>query len=211
MRLFAVQLHIGDLGWRKGPLDKQLGIVRPVDHVDVLVLQLADDAMDAAAFHAHAGAYRVDPVVVGFHGNFGAFAGFADDLLDHDEAVEDLRDFDFQEFGQEQRAGPGQDDHGRIILQFHLLDDSPDILAFFEVVLGDLFGLRKDQFTAFFVEQENLLFPYLVDFRAYDLPHPIAIFLNEDVLFQIADPAGQGLFGSKDSAAAEIKDLHFFI
>ncbi len=77
----------------------------------------ADDAMDTASFHAHACADGVDTVIVGLYGYFGPFSGFADDLLDDDQTVEYLGDFDLQQFGEEQGAGTGQDDDGRIVLQ----------------------------------------------------------------------------------------------
>jgi len=161
--------------------------------------------MDAASLHPYAGPNRVYSVVVGLHRYFCSFAGFADDLFYHDETVEDLGYFYFQEFGKEEGARPVKDDDRGVVLQFHLLYHGPDILAFLEIILRYLFRFRQDQFTTFFVEQQNFFFPYLVDFGAYDLADPFIVFFYKNVLLQIADAAGKGLFCSEDSAAAEIE------
>lgn len=49
-----------------------------------------DDRIDARTLHADACAYRVDTLVGMTHGDLGAFAGDADDLLDGDQSVEDF-------------------------------------------------------------------------------------------------------------------------
>ena len=43
--------------------------------------------MDTASLHPHAGAYGVNPVVIGFHSYLGSFTRITDNLLDHDLAI----------------------------------------------------------------------------------------------------------------------------
>ena len=66
--------------------------------------------MDTGALHTDASANGVDTVVVGFHGDFGFLARFADDLLDGDESVIDFRHFRFEESLQEHLGGTGEGD-----------------------------------------------------------------------------------------------------
>ena len=65
------------LGGAESTLYEELLIGCERYHIDILVLQLAHYAVDAAAFHAHAGADRVDAVVIALHGYLGAFARHA--------------------------------------------------------------------------------------------------------------------------------------
>ena len=81
--------------------DEQLWVVGVVDYIYVLVAELANDAMDARAFHAYACAYRVNAVVIAFHGNLGAFARDAGHGTDADEAVVYFRDFKLEKTAHE--------------------------------------------------------------------------------------------------------------
>ena len=65
--------------------------------------QFTHDAVDAAALHAHAGAYWIDAVVVALHGHLGALTGLAHDALDGDQAVGHFGHLLFKQLGQEFR------------------------------------------------------------------------------------------------------------
>ena len=75
----------------------QLLVVGKVDHVDILVLQFANDTVDTRSFHTHAGTYGVDTVIVRFNSYFGTLARFADDFFDGDQAVEYLGNFQLEQ------------------------------------------------------------------------------------------------------------------
>ena len=66
-------------------------IVGPLDDVDLLAAQLADDRLHAGALHADAGADRIDIALAREHRDLGAVAGLADGAADLDRAVVDLR------------------------------------------------------------------------------------------------------------------------
>ena len=68
-----------------------------LDDVDFFAAQLADDRLHAHAFHADAGADRVDVLVFRHDGNFRALASFAGDGADHDGAVVNFRDFGLEQ------------------------------------------------------------------------------------------------------------------
>ena len=80
--------------------NQQLNIIGVIDDVNILIFQFTNDTMDTASLHPHAGAYRINTVIVGFHGHFRPFTGFTDDLFDHDQSVKNFRYFYFQQFGQ---------------------------------------------------------------------------------------------------------------
>ena len=95
----------GDLGRAQGALDEQDGIAGVVDHVDVLVAQLSNDAMDSRALDAHACAHRVDAVVVALNGNLGALAWLAGHGANHNQAIVYLGHLKLKEAAQELVAG----------------------------------------------------------------------------------------------------------
>ena len=73
------RLHVG----RRQRTDDKLGrILRPQDDVDALAGKLVGHGVDARAAHAHAGADRVDTLVVRLHRDLGARASVARAALD---------------------------------------------------------------------------------------------------------------------------------
>ena len=88
------------------PLDEQLRSSCPLEHVDVLVAELTDNAQDPASLDSDAGSYRVDPLVLGLYRHLCPVTGNADNLLHSDEAVADLRDFLLEKSLQELRSNP---------------------------------------------------------------------------------------------------------
>ena len=203
------QVDAGDPGRVEGAGDHQLGVRGPLDDVDVLVAQLADDAHDAGTLHADAGADRVDAVVIGLHGHLGALARDADDLLHGDQAVVDLRNLHLEELHLEQLleegvGGAGQDDvRRRVVLHLHALDDGADGVVLLEALARDLLGLGHAELVAVLVEDEDLVLPGLVHLAGEDLAHLAGVLLEDIGLLDVHDPALQVLADVQDAAAAE--------
>ena len=73
------------------------GIRLPGNHVNLLSLQFVDNALDAVAPQADAGAYRVNPFLGGVDGNLAAKSGVPRDALDFHRTVIDLRHLNLEE------------------------------------------------------------------------------------------------------------------
>ena len=107
---FLVEHHLGDFGGRQR-IDHEGGdVLRPLDDVDLLALQLVDDRLHAAAAHADAGADRIDRAVLGAHRDLGAAARIAGHRHDLDDAVIDFRHFLAEQPGHEFRMRARQED-----------------------------------------------------------------------------------------------------
>ena len=200
----------GDLGRVEGALDQQLGIGRPLEHVDVLIAQLADDADDAGPLDTDAGADRIDAVVVGFDGHLGTFTRDADDFLDGDQSVIDFRDLLLEELDQEFVGRAGQGDVGSgVVLHLHALDDRADGLVLLETFARNLLVLGQAELVAVLIEDEHFLGPGLVDFAGEDVTDLLGVLVEEIGLLDIHDATLQILPDVEDAAAAEVLELHF--
>ena len=104
------QKDVGDAGRAERLGNENALVVVPFDHVDLFVVQFANDALDAYTAHADARAHRVDPMLEGLHGDLGALAGLASDALDLDLAVIDLRHFQLQQAAQQVAVVTADDD-----------------------------------------------------------------------------------------------------
>ena len=82
-----------DLGGAQRMSSENHWIIREFDDVDFLSAQLADDRLHAHAFHAHAGAHRINVFVPRHHRDLSALARLARDRSDDHRAVIDLRHF----------------------------------------------------------------------------------------------------------------------
>ncbi len=101
------------------------------------------------AFHAYAGAYGVDTVVVALYGNLGAFARDAGHGADADEAVVYLGNLKLEEAAQELLVGARYRDFGVVVLVVYVGDDSAYGFAFAEEVAGiDSFLGRRSSFLS---------------------------------------------------------------
>ena len=184
-------------------MDHQRRVCRVVHHVDVLVAQLLDDRVDARTLHADAGAHRVDALVVGLHGDLGALAGDADDLLDGDQTVENLGNLLLEQPFEELVGRTREDDARLVVVHLDRLDDGLDRVALAVEVVGDLLGLREDQLVLLVVEDQHLLFPHLVDLARDDVADLLRVFFVEAGLLQIEDARGEVLAQRQHGATAE--------
>src|SRR5690606_6822159 len=206
--VLVVQLDVAHLGRAQRTLDQQLVVAGEVDHVDVLVAQLAHDAVDAAALHAHAGAHRVDAVVVALHGHFGTFTGLAHDALDGDQAIGHLGHLMLEQFGEELGGGAAQDHHGGVVPHLHLPHHGAHGVALLDEIALDLLVLGQDQLVALVVQHQRLTLPHLVHLASDDVAHALLVLVVEVVLLQFHDAALEVLLQRQDVAAAKVLDLH---
>ncbi len=86
---------------RRGDEGPRIGAVG--DDVDALVFQLAHHHLHTRAFHADAGAHRIDIGAGGRDGDFGADPGFARHADDFDDAFADLGHFLLEELDDQVR------------------------------------------------------------------------------------------------------------
>src|SRR3712207_1070846 len=90
--------------------DEPGGLVVVGDDIDLLAAQLGDDHAHARTARADARADRVDALGVRDHGDLGAVAGLARDVLDLHQAVGDLRHLELEELLDELRVTAADDD-----------------------------------------------------------------------------------------------------
>ena len=80
-----------------------IAILRPLDDVDLLAAQLADDRLHARALHADAGADRIDVALAREHRDLRAIARLAHRAANHHGAVVDLRHFLLEQLDEQRR------------------------------------------------------------------------------------------------------------
>ena len=208
----VVEFDVADLRRRQAALDVQRHVGGVVDDVDVLVAQFADDAVDAAALHTHAGAHRIDAFVVAFHGDFGAFAGQANDVLYDDDAILDFRHLGGQQFFQKFGIGAAEHDVGYVIAHLDFADDTFQHITLTVVVAFDHFQARQHQLVAGrIVEHQDLFFHDLVHLAEHHFADPLAVFAENLVFFELHDPRNEGLTGGHNGAPAEVVDGELFV
>ena len=81
-----------------------MGVVRPLEHVDVLVAELSYDADDTCTLHTDTSSDRVDSLIISLHCHLRTLARDTHNLLDGDETVIDFRNLLLEELLEELRA-----------------------------------------------------------------------------------------------------------
>jgi N utilization substance protein A len=109
-RVLLVGHDADDLGRAQRVGDEARRLWVPLDHVDALPVEFIHNVLDADATHADAGADRIHTLLARPDGDLGAVAGLAGDRLDLDDALEDLRDFEFEEPAEEVLVRARDDD-----------------------------------------------------------------------------------------------------
>src|SRR2546430_8327197 len=87
----GIREHAGHARRRERQLREALGVGRPRDDVDALAAQLVHYGLHARAFEPHAGAHRIDRIVTGRDGDFGAAPRLARRGADLDGLLLNLR------------------------------------------------------------------------------------------------------------------------
>ena len=78
----------------------------PLNDIDFLVMQLADNGLDAHALDADARAHGIDPLLHGSHSHFGPLTRFAGDRADLHHPMINFWNFVFQQPAQEILGAP---------------------------------------------------------------------------------------------------------
>ena len=210
-RIVAAEDDVRNLGRTEGAGDEQRRVGGPVDDVDVLVAQLADDAVNTSTLHADAGTDGVDTVIVTLNGNLSALTGFADNLLDRDKAVVNLGHLGFEQALQEDFGGARKRDHWRAIDALHALHDGAEGVTFIIFVFGNLFRLGQNQFDAFVVGNDDFAFPSMKHLGSDDFANLLLVLLEDVFLLIFRNFGLQILAQGQNVAATETLDAQFFI
>src|SRR5207302_2617889 len=133
-----------DLGWSQRVLRVDDDVFVEGDDVDLLAAQLADDGLHARAFHADAGADRIDVALARHDRDLGALAGLAHGAADDDGAVVNLRHFHLEELDQQARIGAREDYLRSFRLRVDVDDDRFDAIALRVALGARLLAARDD-------------------------------------------------------------------
>src|SRR5262249_30530674 len=93
----AVNLDLRHLSRRERVSGEHRRVFAPLDYVDALATQLANDRLHARAFHPDAGADRIDIALGRDHRDLRSVTGLANGGLDLDRAVVDFGDFHLEQ------------------------------------------------------------------------------------------------------------------
>ncbi len=165
--------------------------------------------MNPDAFDAHACADGVDTLVVTHNRHFGAIAGDAGNLFDLDDAVVDLRYFNFEQALHEDRRGAAHD-HLRIGagVAADFLHNRAQHITLAVVVARNLLISRENDLDAV-VHQQRLVATNLVDLTDDDLAHELGVLVVNLLLFDVADALAERLASRQHGAAPEVANVQF--
>ena len=206
--VLLVDLHRTDLGGSQSTLDIEVDVRGVVDHVDVLVAQLAYDTMDSRTFHTYTCAYRVDALVEGLYRHFGALTRDTGDLLDSYQTFLHLRYLLFEQTLQEQRSRTAQDDLRLLVLVLHLDHYGTDHVALAVEISRNLVLLRQVELVALLVQKKHLFLPYLIQLSGNHLTQHVFVFLVQRLFLQLHDFRRQGLAEIQDHTPSERSEGH---
>src|SRR5690606_2180152 len=192
---------------RRQRTDDKLGrVVRPQHDVDLLAPQFVTHRSDARPAHAHAGADRVDALVVGDDGDLGAHPGIAGSRLDFEQPLLDLGDFVLEQLAKELGRGARQNDllaTGRVV---DLVHPGANAVADPDVFFGDHFAAWQARLDlARFDDGVALV-------HALDGPRNNGLATLEEVVehllaLGVADALQNGLLGGLRADASELFGL----
>ena len=194
---------VADLSGFEGVLEEGLGVIAPLDDIDLFVIEFADDVFDASAAHADAGADWVDLGVCGEDGDFGTVACFAGDGADFDGTVGDFADFAFEEAFDEVGVGAAEDDFGAAGAVFDGDDVEAEAVADGVVLGGDAFLFGDDAFE-FAEVHDDVAFFEAADGAVDDIAGAVFKFLVDEFFFFLADALHHGLASGLGGDAAHV-------
>ncbi len=180
--------------------DRVLG---PLDDVDLLAAQLADDGLHARAAHADAGADRIDVALAREDRDLGAVARLADGAANHHRAVVDLRHFLLEQLDEQRRIGARQDDLRALGVLRDRLDDGAHAVADGVVLRARLFLARNLRFDAADFRDDVAALEAL-DHRVDDLADALAELAVDLLALGLAHALGDDLLGGLRGDAAEL-------
>ncbi len=165
------------------------------------------NAVDTAATHTDAGAYRIDTVVIALDSHLGTLSGHACDLLDGNQTVGDLGNLLLQQTLQEGGTGTGEYDLRIVVLVVDTLDDGTHGLALAIHVAGDLLALGQDELVVVVVDKEHFALPHLIDLSGHDLADLVLVFVVKLIVLELQHLAGQCLTQRENGTAAELGEV----
>src|SRR5690606_12432558 len=136
---------------------------------------------------------------------------FPNNFLNSDKTILDFRNFDFQQFFQERRVGSTQDDNWSITTHLHSFNHCTYRFTLSKEIARDLFRFWQEQFITFFVEHHQFLSPDLIYFSIDNLTYALSIFLQDSILFKIANSCGKCLLSCQYCSSSKIKHVYLFI
>src|SRR5579875_2878103 len=159
--------HFGYLGRSKRVDDKGCRLGRPGNDVDFLALELLHHSLHARAFHAHAGAHRIDRRIAAIDGHFGTRAGIPRDSLDFDDAVVNLRHFLRKELGEKPGMRAGEKNLRPARLFANVINIGPHPIAVAKSLALDKLFFAQERFGATEINHKVAVFRAL-DGAVYD-------------------------------------------
>ena len=166
-----------NLSRAQGTLNKQLNVRSIVNHVNILVTQLAHDSMNTWTLHTNTSTYRIDTVIVRLNCNFCTFARNTRNFFNGNQSVVNFGNFHLEQALQKHRWSTAQNNFWIIVLIVYTSHYSTSRFAFTVEIARNLFSLGKQQFIAFIIEQQDFLLPNLINFRTDYSTYPINIFV----------------------------------
>ena len=206
--VLLIDINTRNLGGTQCTLDKQFRVRSVINHVDVLVVQFANDTMHAATFHTYASTYGINTLIVTLHGNLCTLSRHTGDALHRDQTVGNLGNLSLQQTLQEYGTGTAQDNLRVVILVGHLMDHRTDGLSLVILVVGNLLRLRQDELVVLIIHQQHLALPNLIHLTGNHLAHTILILIIKRIVNQFEHLRSQRLTEVQDSTAAKLRKVH---
>ena len=165
--------------------------------------------MDTSAFNTDASAHRIDTLVEGLDSYFRTLTRDAGNVLNGDQAFLHFRHFLLEETLQEQRRCTREDDLRRLVFVIHLNHYGADDLTFAIEIGRNLILLRQVEFITFFVEQQHLFLPNLIEFTGNNLADHLFVLLVEALFLELQDLRSQRLTKVQNHTTTEGSHVHF--
>src|SRR5881628_3007570 len=149
VRRFVIRddVDADDVSGLEGVRDVLLGLLVPLDDVDLLATELVDDRLHAQPALTDAGAARVDPRLAGADRDLGARSGLARDADDLHLTVVDLRHLELEQALHEILVRAADHDLRPAQRAAHLDDHDLSVLADEVALVRRLIGARQDRFS----------------------------------------------------------------
>src|SRR5436309_3485659 len=209
----GIREHAGHARRRERQLREALGVGRPRDDVDALAAQLVHYGLHARAFEPHAGAHRIDRIVTGRDGDFGAAPRLARRGADLDDLLLNLRHFELEQGLDEQRVGAGQDQPRPLRGLLDALQDRPNRVTLVEVLAVVLLAVGDDGFgfTKFRQHHHDLAALDLLGLPQQELADFVGELFADPGALALAHPLDDALLRGLHGGAPERLEGHFLL
>ena len=179
-----------------------------LQHIDFFAFKLADDVLDTNTLQADTGAHGVNIALVGIHGNLGAVASLADNLVDGNSLVANLRNFKLHDALHEFRIRTAQHqlDAGSSFLQIN--DERLNAVVLFVGFARTLVVVRKHAFNLSQINVDVSVVHTLV-VTDDNLPDLILVFVIQIVLEAFVERLMRSLLTGRNSGAGKVMGIHF--